>query len=799
MYETSSSETFGILNREQDQKSSARYDGRGHLSAMASLASYRTGFLYGLVVNGSVMMWVAWHIATALAWVLAGLYLGGFAICILTAVRAQALIAGPVDETTPARAQAIERLYAWGSYPLLFSLAALIVLAPLSVVSFEVVVLMLLNGVAVMGVVTEWSSERVRAATIQLTVLGGAAAVAVLLSSHGLATALSAIGVLGYTGLCIHIAVTRNDKDMALIAAVAGQERLAAAKRSEAERLAAALRFMSHGVMVTDSDGKVALVNDRFRSLLDLPPSVFPVGAAWQDMIRLSPRIGLKTSEGRRGIIARTGALVAANTDVATVLRLDDGSILDIDIARMEDSGHLVVLRDVTGETAVRDALEREARRCPMTGLANRRAFEEALSSRLAARPAGMMTVLVLGDLKNFKAINDTYGHPTGDRVLTLVAIWLQAAVTGAFVGRLGGDEFAVIADVRDDADAHDWARRVHTAMRGVADLDGLRIEVEGRVGYARAPTDATTAVDLFRRADLALLASRDPLSPPVASFTPEQEQAVVEQLRQERALVQVLANDAAGVAYQPWFRLGDGVATGVEALVRWPVQPGFLAPPAGRMVALAEASGQVGMLREQVMRRAMAEIAARSDRLDLALNISALELQQTDFAERLLAAAASAGFDVRRLHFEITESAIHRNLQQSAMQMAKLRAAGARVAIDDFGSGFSSLASLRRLPVDRLKLDRSLLEFEQDARPSVVLGAAITMGIGLGLEVVAEGIETRAQLLAVAALDVDAAQGFLLARPVPIADLDKALSQGRLALRTILDGNSPPAVVVRG
>lgn len=766
---------------------------------MESLASYRTGFVYGLITNASVLLWVASRIGSVAAWLLAVLFTAGYAGCAYATDRAGALHreAAPVDAAR--RAQAIERLYAINSFASIIALGGLIVLVTMSQLSFDFQLLVLLNGIAVMGVVTEWSSGRLLAAILQVLVIGGTIVFGVLFDGITPASVAATVGVVGYTALCIHIGVSRNNKDMALIEALAGQDRLAAEKRSEAERLAAALRFMSHGIMVTDASGRVTLVNDRFRTLLDLPATVFPVGAFWQDMIRLSPRIGMKTSDGRRGIIARTGALVAANAEVATVLRLDDGSILDIDIARMEDRGHLVVLRDVTGETAVRDALEHEARRCPMTGLANRRAFEEALASRLAARPAGMITVLVLGDLKHFKVINDTYGHPTGDRVLTQVALWLQAAMTGAFVGRLGGDEFAVIAEVRDDAAALDWASRMHAALHGVADLDGLRIEVEGRVGYARAPIDAMTSVDLFRRADLALLASRESPSSPVARFMPQQEQLAVEQLRQERALAQILADDAVGVVYQPWFRLGDGVATGIEALVRWPAQTGLAAPPAERLVALAEASGQVARLREQVMRRAMAEVAARPERLDLSLNISALELQQPDFAERLLAAAASAGFDVRRLHFEITESAIHRNLRQSAAQMGKLRAAGARVAIDDFGSGFSSLASLRRLPLDRLKLDRSLLEFEDDARPSVVLGAAITMGIGLGLEVVAQGVETAAQLLAVAALDVDAAQGFLLARPVPIADLDSALTQGRAALRNILDASMPTARVVRG
>lgn len=445
------------------------------------------------------------------------------------------------------------------------------------------------------------------------------------------------------------------------------------------------------------------------------------------------------------------------------MLRLDDGRALDVEFRPLQDSGGiLVVMRDATEEAAVHATLLREARRCPLTGLANRRALDEELRRRL---DAGEALALVLADLKSFKTVNDSYGHPVGDQVLTLIGIRLKTALPRSFVARLGGDEFAIIADSTEDAAM--VAASTLEALRGRFDLDDLRIETEGRVGYALAPRDGDNAVDLLRRADLALISARQHPASPLLRFQPEIEAAMLAQRQTEAAVARVLGEGRVGIAVQPWFRLADGRAMGLEALVRWPADETLQLTPQ-QFVNQVEAMGRSDTLRRLVMARAMAALAT-SD-LELAVNVSALELAQSDFAEQVMACAAEQGFALHRLVIEVTESAIHANLAQSADELGRLRRRGVHVAVDDFGSGFSALSALAQLPIDRLKIDRSLLgsPVGEDRSPAL-LAAGVGIGTGLGLDVVVEGIETDAHLQAALALGAGHGQGFLFAEPVAL------------------------------
>ncbi|KPF61813.1 hypothetical protein IP88_15455 [alpha proteobacterium AAP81b] len=744
------------------------------LALTRNIAAYRGSLAIGMIVNPLIASGVAFAIGSPWAWAAMLLLLVGHVLTFLAAVAARRLS----PDSGYDQLRRAERGFAVGALAIACGSGIAVVTVAVTGASVELALLVLLQALAVAGVATDSSPGRLPLVLGQLAMIGPAMITGLLLRSTSLASLAAAVGVGGYMLVCGQIAVSRHRKQIMLLLTRAAHRDTIAARKAETVRLRTAMGFMSQGVLVTDDAGRAVLINDRFRDLLGLAGEGFGVGSPWQDFIRLSPRIDMKSDQGRAGIIDRSAALAARNARVSTVLRLEAGQTLDVEIARLENAGHMIVLRDVTDEAATEATLRREARRCPLTGLVNRRGFEEALAARLAQRPPGAPLALVLGDLKGFKAINDSYGHPVGDAVLIQVALWLQTQLPDALVCRLGGDEFGVIGDVADVAAAAALARRVLAGLEGHADIDGLGVEVEGRVGYAMAPDDADNAIDLLRRADMALLVARlDPLVR-LRRFLPEQEEQAIVQLRQERALVEVLTEGRIEVAYQPIFRIDDGAATAIEALVRWPQDGPGDRLSAPRMVAIAEAGGLMLRLRRQVMEQAMAVSLALPRRVDLAVNISAIEMQGADFAVDLLALLASHGFDPRRLILEITESAIHRNLGQAASHLACLRQAGVRTAIDDFGTGFSSLAALAALPIDSLKVDRSLAP-QRDGAVNTLLAASIAMARGLNLKVVAEGIETVEQLAIARDMGVDAVQGFLLAEPMPGAALAAALNAG--------------------
>lgn len=732
----------------------------------------------GLVVNA----WIGWRLAESLhqpaAWLAALLLPLGFAVTAVGSFSASRQDSkGLLANWRPAK-----RLFIVGTLMVAIAAAVLAHLAMAPDVPVGTVLLAGLDALAIMATIGDAAAGRVKVATLALVILTAAMAWPLAFGSADMMRHTAAFGVVAHGAICFGIARSRHAKESRLLAARLAEQAARAETEVTNQRLQAALSFMSHGVLVTGGDGSVQFLNQRLRDLLGLEAEAAAIGASWEEVFRQASRLNMKSAAGRDGVVARTAALTAGRDSGTSVLRLDDGHILDCEFSRLEGGGFLALMRDTTDEAAARETLERDVRRCPLTGVGNRRAFQEELD-RLLAVP-GATVVLALGDLKSFKAINDSYGHPVGDQVLTQIALRLQSTLASAFVARLGGDEFAVLSPLADDAAAAALAERVHGCLMGLADIDGLVIETEGRVGYAVAPADGVSGIDLLRRADLALINARQVPGATIMRFAPALEAAMRTQITEEHAVARVLNDGRLGIAYQPWFRLRDGEALGVEALARWPAGEAFVLSPA-QLIHRTETMGRMTALRGQIMSQALAELAGTG--LEVAVNVSALELAQPGFAEQIIACAAAARFPLNALVLEVTESALHASPAQSAAELGRLRTAGVHVAIDDFGSGFSTLSSLAQLPVDRLKLDRSLLVPGIDRHQSVVLAAAVRIGLGLGLETVVEGIETDAQLQSVAALGADIAQGFLLSTAVSRSELAAAMASGTGRLRRLL------------
>ncbi len=413
--------------------------------------------------------------------------------------------------------------------------------------------------------------------------------------------------------------------------------------------------------------------------------------------------------------------------------------------------------------------MERLANTDPLTGLENRRRFEERLESLFTGSCEG--GVLIRIALERYTEISDTLGHRVGHELLRAVAQRLDGALLpGEFSARLGGDSFAVVLPAAPaDGQRIDRAERVHAALAEPFTLSDLSVSVSALIGVASAPQDALDARDLRQKADLALVAARGQPGRMVR-YADQMgvDGTLVPQLMTE--LRQAMEHDQLVIHYQPQVELRTGRVRGVEALVRWQhPEFGLLGPAA--FVPAAERTGLIRLLTVHVLDRAVAQVARwRSVGVDLAVsvNLSARDLLAPDFVSGVGRTLDRHRVGPDRLELEITETSAMVDPNRSVEVLGELAALGVRLAVDDYGTGYSSLAYLQRLPVRRLKIDRSFVAGVLDDGPNAaIVRSTVELARHLGLEVVAEGVEDDETLLSLVEMSCGFAQGFGLGRPV--------------------------------
>jgi diguanylate cyclase (GGDEF)-like protein len=406
-----------------------------------------------------------------------------------------------------------------------------------------------------------------------------------------------------------------------------------------------------------------------------------------------------------------------------------------------------------------------------LTGLANRRLLAARLTERFAeGGPVG----LLLFDLDQFKEINDSLGHAVGDELLRAVADRLQeAAPADALVARLGGDEFALILPPGEIAERAALAERMIARIAEPYAVNQQWLRVGVSVGSARAPEDASDPDALLANADIAMYrakaAGRGVHCGFDVSFRQEMEarSVMLERLRE------ALRNETLQVHYQPKIAMATGEVAGAEALVRWSV-PGVGNIPPDRFIPLAEQTGLISQLGRQVLRRAVFDAASwRRDLgkdIPVAVNLSAHQLRDPDLVEMVAALLAESGLPASLLELEITESAVMDDVEAVIATFARLTALGLSLSIDDFGTGYSSLSYLRRFRVAKMKIDRSfVVDLATSADARAVAASIVGLGRGLGLKIVAEGIEDQDQFDRLARLGCDEAQGWLFSKALPL------------------------------
>ncbi|HYD81870.1 MAG TPA: EAL domain-containing protein, partial [Paucimonas sp.] len=419
----------------------------------------------------------------------------------------------------------------------------------------------------------------------------------------------------------------------------------------------------------------------------------------------------------------------------------------------------------------------------PLTGLPNRALFFDQLGRRIEqARQSGEAVAVLFLDLDRFKNVNDTLGHDVGDRLLVAVAQRIRNSVRNAdCVARLGGDEFTVVlADVANAAAAATAAQNICRALANSFQIDGHDIFVTTSVGISMYPHDGVDAGTLLKHADTAMYRAKKTKAG-FQFFEASMEQSISERVRLENDLRRALQRDELEVYYQPQARFESNRIVGMEALVRWHHPTRGLVSPL-EFIPLAEEAGLIEAIGEWVLRTSCAQlqrwIKSGLPVIRVSVNLSVKQVLQSDFALTVERALEDTGLPPHLLELEITESTLMEHAEDTLEALERLRSLGVRLTIDDFGTGYSSLAYLKRFPVDVIKIDRSFVrDVPHDADDAAIVKGIIALAHSLRLEVVAEGVESEAQLEFLRAQSCDMLQGYYLSMPVPADQFGRYLA----------------------
>jgi diguanylate cyclase (GGDEF)-like protein/PAS domain S-box-containing protein len=550
--------------------------------------------------------------------------------------------------------------------------------------------------------------------------------------------------------------------------------------REAHERFRSAFEHAPIGMGMSDLEGRIIQTNDAYGKILGRCPADL-VGVSISDLTH---------PDDREWSSAEMRDYVSGGSDTYQTekryLHSDGHEVwvsLSISCVRDDEKRPLYLIgqvEDITERRELRQRLAYAAIHDPLTGLPNRELFMDRVevALRRAARGQHDAAVIFL-DLDRFKLINDSLGHDVGDQVLGAVADRLGSVMrTSDTLARFGGDEFTVLCeDINNEGDALEVAQRFVMAMSQPLALQGSEVFVTMSAGIALSGVGESGAA-ILRNADVAMYRAKERGPSRVEVYHADDELNVVSRLRTSNELHRALERNELELHYQPFVDLHTETLVGMEALVRWqhPTR-GLLLPH--EFIPLAEDSGLVVPLGAWVLNEACRQTTAwqalrtrrgqDNARLNISVNVSAIQLGDPGFPRQVVEAIEDSGIDPDRLWLEITESALMRDADEAVVVLQAFRDLGLHVEIDDFGTGYSSLSYLQRFPVESLKIDRSFVEdLDQRSDNAAIVRAIIGLGDSLGLPIIAEGVERRAQVTRLQALGCHLAQGYLFGRPLP-------------------------------
>jgi len=562
-------------------------------------------------------------------------------------------------------------------------------------------------------------------------------------------------------------------------------------RQSEAAIVVAEERFRSAfdeapiGMGLATTGGRLVRVNRSYADILGYPS---------EDLVGMTIRDVTHPDDWEANAL-QLKALVAGEIDNFHIEKRyvhADGHVVWVTVSTScvrDDAGRALYLvgqiDDITERRELRERLAHAAVHDQLTGLPNRVLFMDRLELALGrARRDRRCVALMFLDLDRFKLINDSLGHEIGDQLLTRVGQRLSGALRSTdTLARFGGDEFTVLCEVTDKAEALEIAERLVDAMRSPLTLSESELFVSVSIGIALSVDGRESGAEMLRNADVAMYRGRELGPARIEVYRADDETGTIRRLRTSNELHRALEREEFVLHYQPMVDLKTETMVGMEALVRWnhPTR-GLLLP--GEFIGLAEDSGLIVPLGIWVLGEACRQVATWETRraaaghdpglLSISVNVSTQQLADPRFPRQVEATLAESGLDPDKLWLEITESTIMSTGDASIAALSALRALGLHLEIDDFGTGYSSLSYLKRLPVEVLKVDQSFVdELDFDADDVAIVRAIVGLGESLGLAVVAEGVERRAQAAALMALGCSIAQGYLFAFPHPASALE--------------------------
>jgi diguanylate cyclase (GGDEF)-like protein/PAS domain S-box-containing protein len=544
--------------------------------------------------------------------------------------------------------------------------------------------------------------------------------------------------------------------------------------------LARVFNESSEGILITDARGDIVTVNNGFEAL---------TGYTKAEVVGQNPRI-MKSDVHDAGFFAAMWrALFEIGRWQGEVWdRHKSGELLAklLSISAVRDEAgstthYIGIFRDITAAKRTEARLEQLAHYDPVTALPNRILFVDRLRQAMArATRSGLQVAVMFIDLDEFKNVNDSLGHRTGDLLLAAVARRLSENVRSSdTLARLGGDEFTVVLpDVKSVREAAQVARKLIDALARPFTIDGHDIHTGASIGISLFPFDGQDVDPLLRAADRAMYDAKRQGKSRAQFHSPRLQAESQERLRLELALRHALERGELDVLYQPQMSTRDGTMIGVEALVRWNhPELGLIEPK--DFVPLAEETGLIVPIGEWVLRRAC-EAGARWAReretpLRVRVNLATPQFRQRDLPERVRAALDESGLDPTLLGLEITESTLADDVPAAARSLAQLAELGIEIALDDFGTGYSSFTYLRRFAIRCLKIPAQFVEhIGSSPDDEAIVRAIVAIAKSLGLRVIAEGVEREEQLRFLADLGCDEVQGYLFSRPLPAAEIDQ-------------------------
>jgi len=461
------------------------------------------------------------------------------------------------------------------------------------------------------------------------------------------------------------------------------------------------------------------------------------------------------------------------NQPIEANLRHVDGSLIPVEmILRGIDFGgkphQVIAVRNLQARKKAEQHIHYLAHHDALTGLPNRVTFNERLDREITACTGGKKLAVIYLDLDRFKEVNDLFGHAAGDGVLKMVAARIPAVLgTDGMLARLGGDEFAmVVPDLDGPSAAGRIAENIIAALRGPVEGDE---SVSCSIGIAICPDDATSSEMLLSHADTALYRAKNDGRSTYRFFEAKMGSEVRDRRLLEHDLRLAIPRGELTLVYQPQQDIKTRVATGFEALLRWNHGTRGAISPAV-FIPIAEESNVIVTIGEWVLREACREAASWKRQLTIAVNVSAVQLYTDNFVPLVHSILLETGLSPHRLELEITETALVRDFNRALAALRQLKALGGSIAVDDFGTGYSSLSNLRAFPFDKIKIDGSFIKsVHTNGQAATIVRAVLGLGRGLGLPVLAEGVETAAELKFLQAESCDEVQGYFVGRPASI------------------------------